>query len=115
MPRIGRPAGRSTSAARLLAIYVAATLVPVMALGFVLISGYRGEAKSRGINEARAHAALLAAAVVEPQFDGQSLHGSIDADDSADLQAISDTLVKEKRVLRLRLHDTTGRTVFSND
>src|SRR4051812_5521722 len=78
MPRIGRPAGRSTSAARLLAIYVAATLVPVMALGFVLISGYRAEAKSRGINEARAQAALLAGAVVEPQFDGQLLSGSID-------------------------------------
>ena len=115
MPRVGQPAGRSTSAARLLAIYMAATLVPVIALGFVLINGYRGEATSRGINEARTQAALLAGAVVEPQLDGKPLDGAIDADDSVDLQTISDTLVRERQVLRLRLHDTTGRVVFSND
>jgi diguanylate cyclase (GGDEF)-like protein len=94
---------------------MAATLVPVIALGFILINGYQGGAKARGIKEARTQAAVLAGAVVEPQFDGQPLNGKIAPDDAADLQAISNTMVKEKQVLRLRLHDTTGRVVFSND
>jgi diguanylate cyclase (GGDEF)-like protein len=109
--RLGRP----TSALRLLTIYVAATLVPVVALGFVLVHSYRSEASQRGLTEARSEATTLAGAVVEPKLEGRTLRGVLSPADSADLSAIVNTLIAEKKVLRLRLHDTTGKTVFSND
>src|SRR2546423_564266 len=111
MPRVGR----STSATRLLAVYVAVTLVPVIALGFVLIHGYRSEARARGLTEARSEAAVLAGAVVEPQLDGRSLNDGLAADDASDLHRVSSNLIAKNQVLRLRLHDTSGRVVFSND
>src|SRR5438105_10935871 len=82
-----------TSAARLLAVYVVVTLVPVLALGFVLISGYRSEANSRGLTEARTEAAVLAGAVVEPQLDGRSLTKGLAADDTGDFRRVSANLI----------------------
>src|SRR3954447_12299418 len=99
MPRIGR----SASATRLLAIYVAATLVPVIALGFVLIRGYAIEARSPGLTEARNEAGGLAGAVVEPQLDGRPLTKGLAPDDAIDLQTVANTLLMKQQVLRMRL------------
>src|SRR3954470_12011644 len=111
MPRIGR----SASATRLLAIYLAASLVPVIGLGFVLIHDYRGEARSRGLTEARTQAGVLAGAVVEPKLANRPLSTGINPYDAADLHVIANTLLMKKQVLRMRLHDDSGRVVFSSD
>jgi diguanylate cyclase (GGDEF)-like protein len=99
----------------LLAIYVAVTLVPVIVLGFFLVHDYKKEAQARGLNEARSEAAVLAGAVVEPQLDGHPLVHGIPADDAIDLRKVTNTLVSEHQVLRLRLHDTSGAVVFASD
>src|SRR4051812_41709018 len=100
---------------RLFAIYLVATLVPVVALGFVLIHGYQTEATSRGLTQARSEAAVLTGAVAEPLVNGQSLKAGLGGDAGADLREITANLVEDRQVLRLRLHDTTGRVVFSSD
>ncbi|MFL6238620.1 MAG: putative bifunctional diguanylate cyclase/phosphodiesterase [Actinomycetes bacterium] len=94
---------------------MAATLLPVVALGFVLISGYGSEARARGLEQARSETAVIASSVIEPQLSGHPLTRSLNARDEATLHAIANSLIVNKKVLRLRLHDMTGHTVFSND
>ena len=111
MRRVGQP----TTATRLFAIYLVATLVPVVALGFVLIHGYGAEAKARGLTQARSEAAVLTGALAEPLVHEHSLKDGLAGDTGAELRQITDNLIADQQVLRLRLHDTTGRVVFSND
>src|SRR4051794_12178093 len=57
---------RSAAGSRLLVTYLAASLVPVLALMLAIPTALRLEARSRGLAEGRAQAALLAQASVEP-------------------------------------------------
>jgi diguanylate cyclase (GGDEF)-like protein len=100
----------------LLAVYIAATLVPVVALGFVLIHGYSAEARARGLTEARSEAAVLTGAVAQPLLNqGGTLKSGLTGERGDDLRDTTANLVANRQVLRLRLHDATGRVVFSSD
>jgi diguanylate cyclase (GGDEF)-like protein len=110
-----RRLGQPTTATRLFAIYLVATLVPVVALGFVLIQGFRSEARSRGLAEARSQAAVIASGVAAPLLKGKSLKADLVGDGGIDMREITASLVGNRQVLRLRLHDTSGRVIFSND
>ena len=107
------PAPRST--ARLFATYAAISLVPVLVLGVALAVSLRGEAQRRGLAEGRSEAALVAQTAVEPLLDGQPLSAGLRPAERAGLQRLTDEVVHDRQVLRLRVRDLHGRVVFSDD
>jgi diguanylate cyclase len=110
-----RRAYRERSVMRLLAGYAAITLIPVLLLGLVLALTFRHEASHRGLLEGRSEATLIAQTAIEPALDNRLLSHTLSKRESADLERIVDTSVRQKDVLRLRLRDLTGRVVFSDD
>ncbi|MDX6284815.1 MAG: diguanylate cyclase [Frankiales bacterium] len=106
---------RPTSAWRLLGVYAAASLVPVVLLGLVLFAGYRTEANNHGLARARTEASLLATTAVAPQLGGVSLDKGLPEADVAEMTAISHRIIDEGRLLRFRLRNTRGEVVFSED
>jgi diguanylate cyclase (GGDEF)-like protein len=108
-------ASKPTSTWRLLGVYAAATLLPILVLGLVLFAGYRHEANSRGLSQARDEATLLATSVVVPQLDGRSLDRGLSPLGVAELKQHALGSIGDGRLLRLRLRNTHGEVVFSDD
>jgi diguanylate cyclase (GGDEF)-like protein len=100
---------------RLFLAYAAASLVPVLVLGVVLSFAVAREARSRGLTEGRAEAALVARTAIEPLLDGRPLSAGLSAAESTAMQRMTDRAVGAGYVVRLRLRDLTGRVVFSDD
>jgi diguanylate cyclase (GGDEF)-like protein len=95
--------------------YAGASLVPVMLLGLMLSFALAGEARSRGISEGRSEAAMIARTAVEPQLDGRPLSLSMPEPEVQALRRVADRAVDVRSVVRLRLRDTAGHVVFSDD
>jgi diguanylate cyclase (GGDEF)-like protein len=103
------------SMVRLLAIYAAVSLVPIVLLGVVLAWSYRTEARQRGVAEGRSEAVLVARTAVEPQLTGRPLSQGLTSSEHASMQALVDQAVHEHDILRLRLHSLSGQVVYSDD
>ena len=103
--------------ARLFAVYAVVTLIPIVALGFILAADFRSEAQSRGIDQARSEAQLIAQTAIEPLLDGAALSGGLSAADLTGMRRLVRQTVNRKGegALRLRLRDQTGHIVFSDD
>ena len=102
-------------ASRLFAVYAAASLVPVVALGALLAVSYRADANRRGLAEARSQAALLADDVVAPTVGKVPLHRPLPAAARAALRDAFDLAKDDGRLVRLRLRDVTGAVIWSDD
>lgn len=102
-------------ASRLFAVYAAASLVPVVALGALLAVSYRADANRSGLHEARSQAALLADDVVAPTVGKAALHGPLPASAQAALRDAFDLAQDDGRLVRLRLRDVTGAVIWSDD
>jgi diguanylate cyclase (GGDEF)-like protein len=74
-----------------------------------------GEARSRGISEGRAEAAIIARTAVEPQLDGRPLDRAVSGVEVQALRRVADRAVTTGSVVRMRLRDTGGHVVFSDD
>ena len=101
--------------ARMFAIYAAASLVIVVALGFALAASYRTEARHRGVAEGRSEALLVAETAVEPILDGRPLAAHLSPSETSQLDRLVARSVRSGTVLRLRLRDLAGNVVFSDD
>lgn len=112
MPSIPR-ATRATW--RLFAIYLAVTAVPVVALGLLLASGFRSEARDRGVRVGGAQAALIAGTAIIPDITGGRLKRPLSKGEQASVSAVARRLIVGHQVLRLRLRDPGGHVVFSDD
>jgi diguanylate cyclase (GGDEF)-like protein len=99
----------------LFAVYAAASLVPVVALGAVLAVTYRADTNNSAMAEARSQASLLADDVVGPQLGTTPLHGSIPAAAGPAIAAAFNRASGENRLLRLRIRDMAGVVVWAND
>jgi diguanylate cyclase (GGDEF)-like protein len=106
---------QARSTARLLVVYAAIMLVPVVALGTVLAASYRVEARRRGLAEGASAAALVAQTSVEPVLEGHPLSDGLTASERAGLWQLARNGMQQRTVLRLRLRDLEGRVVFSDD
>jgi diguanylate cyclase (GGDEF)-like protein len=95
--------------------YAGASLVPVALLGLMLSLALAGEARSRGLGEGRDEAALIARTAVEPQLDGRPLDLALPGVEVQALRRLADRAVTGGSVVRLRLRDTAGHVVFSDD
>jgi diguanylate cyclase len=99
----------------LFAIYAAASLVPVVALGAVLAITYRADTNNSAMAEARSQASLLADDIVGPTLGNKPLEGSIPPSAATAIAAVFSRASGENRLLRLRVRDMTGDVVWSDD
>ncbi|WGL50698.1 bifunctional diguanylate cyclase/phosphodiesterase [Nocardioides sp. BP30] len=106
---------RTGSTVRLLLTHVVLILIPVLLLGLGLSLGIRGTAQSRGLDEARTEALLVAQTAVAPQLDGQPLSKGLSARERTAMTRLVTRAVTDGRLLRLRLRDEHGAVVFSQD
>ncbi|MEU4693069.1 bifunctional diguanylate cyclase/phosphodiesterase [Actinoplanes sp. NPDC023714] len=101
--------------------YAAASLVPVVALGALVLEGYRRDAAEQGREQGLAQAAVIAEIAVAPALNADDVGASTNIDDgltlaqSAGLQDSTEQAIFRGSVLRLRLRSFTGRVVFSDD
>ena len=105
------------STARLFAVYAVVSLIPIVALGFILASHFRQEAQQRGIDQARAEAQLIAQTAIQPLLDDAALTGGLSVADRTGMRRLVRQAVSRtgEGPLRLRLRDVTGRVVFSDN
>jgi diguanylate cyclase len=99
----------------LFAIYAAASLVPVVALGAVLAITYRADTNKSAMAEARSQASLLADDIVGPTLGTRPLDGSIPPSAATAIAAAFSRASGENRLLRLRVRDMSGEVVWSDD
>ena len=112
-PRAGR--ARSHRGMRLFAVYAAASLVPVVALGIVLTRGYHDGGRTHALDQGRAQAAVIEQMAVAPALTGADLDRGLDEAERDRLQRASDLALFHGSVVRLRVMSFEGRVVFSDD
>jgi len=106
MPHVG---------SRLFAAYAAASLVPVVLLGAVLVRGAQREALESGLEQGRAQAAVIEEMAIAPALTGADLDHHLTATERQRLQDATDLAIFNGSVIRLRLRGLRGRVVFSDD
>ena len=118
LPTAAKPASpgvRHRRTVPLFAIYAAASLVPVVALGAVLAITYRADTNNSAMAEARSQASLLADDIVGPTLGTKPLEGSIPPSAATAIAAAFSRASGEDRLLRLRVRDMSGEVVWSDD
>ncbi len=105
-----------SSGTRLFATYAVASLVPVLALGAVLAHGNRQDGVQRGLESARAQAAVIEEMAIAPALSGELLDGEgLSTAEERRMQAATDLAIFRGSVVRLRLRAFDGAVVFSDD
>ena len=111
--RSGRNGTRSGS--RLFAIYSVASLLPVSALGVVLLWGVQGDAAKQGQDQGKAQAAVIAEMAIAPALDDADLTRGLTAGQRDSLAKATDLALYHGSVLRMRLRNFNGQVIFSDD
>ena len=104
------PRHEAESARRLFATYAVASLIPVIALGFVLSAVIRSEARDRGLEAGRSEAALLAHTAVEPQLGDRVLSSNRQV--GSELRKVIDDAQTLGQVVRLRIRSLSGDVLY---
>jgi hypothetical protein len=99
----------------LFAAYAAASLVPVVLLGAVLVRGGQREALATGLEQGRAQAAVIEEMAIAPALTGTDLDQQLTAAERQRLQDATDLAIFNGSVKRLRLRGFRGRVVFSDN
>jgi len=92
--------------------YAVATLVPVIWLGLVLSHTFTEEFDSAALREGEWQARAIAESAVEPFLRGQPLTAGLTNDERMVITSTSSNLLRQGRVLVLRIRDVNGRIVF---
>jgi diguanylate cyclase (GGDEF)-like protein len=111
----GASKSRRHVGSRLFAAYAAASLVPVVLLGVVLVRDYRREALESGLAQGRAQAAVIEEMAIAPALTGADLDHPLTATERERLQNATDLAIFNGSVIRLRLRGFKGRVVFSDN
>jgi diguanylate cyclase (GGDEF)-like protein len=106
MPHVG---------SRLFAAYAAASLIPVVLLGAMLVRGSQREALESGLEQGRAQAAVIEEMAIAPALTGADLDQQLTAAERQRLQDATDLAIFNGSVKRLRLRGFRGRVVFSDN
>jgi diguanylate cyclase (GGDEF)-like protein len=100
---------------RLFAAYAAASLIPVVLLGAMLVRGSQREALESGLEHGRAQAAVIEEMAIAPALTGADLDHQLTAAERERLQNATDLAIFNGSVIRLRLRGFRGRVVFSDN
>ena len=91
------------------------SLIPVLALGVALAISIRNEARTRGLRQGTAEAALVLRTAVEPLLNAtRPLSDGIDPAERAALTRLI-RHAKPHDILRMRVRDLAGQVVYSDD
>ena len=96
-------------------MYAVASLVPVLALGGVLLQGYEREAVARGLAQGRAQAAVIEEMAIAPAAPRSDLREGLAESELSRLRSATQLSIFSGNVLRLRLRTFDGLVVFSDD
>ncbi len=105
------------STARLFAVYAVVSLIPIVALGFILALHFRQEAQQRGLDQARAEAQIIAQTAVQPLFNDIPVSRGLSPTEVSGMRRLARQTVDSRGqgTLRLQLRDLHGRVVFADD
>jgi diguanylate cyclase len=106
---------RSRQGARLFALYSAASLVPVIVLGAVLLRGYHDDGLGHALDQGRAQAAVIEQMAIAPAISGADLSQGLTSAERDRLRSATDLAIFHGSVVRLRLLSFTGTVSFSDD
>jgi diguanylate cyclase (GGDEF)-like protein len=112
MVRSRRRAHKGTT---LLAIYAAASLVPVLALGVTLVRGYHDAALTRALDQGRAQAAVIEQMAVSPAVRHADFDAGLTDTETYQLLKATELATFHQSVLRLRLVAFDGTIVYADD
>src|SRR5438270_4997300 len=110
-----RSEGARRSTARLFTIYAIVSVVPVLVLGIALALTFRSQAASRGLNQGRSEAILVAQPAVAPQLTDRPLSDGLTPTEKRRMDRLVGDAVGARHILRLRLRNLAGHVVFSDD
>ncbi len=96
-------------------IYALASLVPVGALGAVLVHGYRQEAVADGLRQGVSQATVIKETAIIPALREVELGEGLAVAVRQRLQSATELAVYNGSVLRLRVYRMDGTIVFSDD
>ena len=68
-------------------VYAVISLVPVLALGFVLAKSFRDQARDRGVAQGRAEGVLVGQTAVAPLLGDRPVHRRLSAEEVAGLRS----------------------------
>ena len=103
------------SGSRLFATYAVVSLLPVGALGVLLLRGVQEDAAKQGQDQGEAQAAVIAEMAIAPALDDADLSQGITAGQRDSLAKATDLALYHGSVLRMRLRNFNGQVVFSDD
>ena len=106
---------REQAGSRLFAAYALVSLVPVVALGLVLVQGYQQEALDRGLGQGRSQAAVIEEMAIAPALGRHDLGVGLSQSERDRLQQATDLSLFSGSVVRIRVRSFTGMVVFSDD
>jgi diguanylate cyclase (GGDEF)-like protein len=107
--------GATRGTGRLFVAHAAVSLVPVLVLAGALAVSFRGEARRRGVAQARSEAELFTDTAVEPLLGNHSLADGLRSSEQVGLYRLVERAVHDHTVLRFRVRDRAGNVIFSND
>jgi diguanylate cyclase len=90
-------------------------MVPVVALGIVLVKGEGASGKSMGLAQGRAQAATISEMVIAPALDGHEVGASLTAGELIRMHRATDLAILAGSVTALRLRGFDGTVVFSDN
>ncbi len=112
-----RPGARTST--RLFATYAAASLVPVVALGAVMLRGYQQDAAEQGRAQGLAQAAVITEMAIAPALNSGSgrpdITDGLTTEQLEGMRNATEQAIFRGSVLRLRVRSFSGRVVFSDD
>jgi diguanylate cyclase (GGDEF)-like protein len=109
------PRERTRSVRRLFAVYAVVSLIPVLALGGVLLTLIHRQGVQHGITEGKAKADLIARTSIAPLLSDQDLRSGLTPIERQALARSVSLAVRDRQVLRLRLRTLDGDVIFADD
>src|SRR5664279_1777487 len=101
--------------ARLFVVYAVASLVPVVALGVVLVRSEQRSGTARGLAQGTAQADVIVQMVIAPALDRRNLSEGLTAPERDRLQQATDLAIYSGSLAAIRLRSFGGDVVFADD
>ncbi|WP_433300336.1 putative bifunctional diguanylate cyclase/phosphodiesterase [Actinoplanes sp. CA-030573] len=92
-----------------------ASVLPVGALGVLLLRGVHDDATKQGQDQGKAQAAVIAEMAIAPALDDADLSRGVTAGQRDSLAKATDLALYHGSVVRMRLRNFSGQVVFSDD